>query len=149
MQPDSRLLQAVESIYNWLEVKNRQMAALCETCGKCCDFARFDHHLFVTTPEIVYLAVRLDPDNIRQMHNDLCPYNEKGRCTIRDYRFAACRIFFCKGEPALQACLSEEAIRKFSSLCDEFHLPYRYVPLKAALTEISGDKPYILTQTWI
>ena len=138
MQPDSRLLQAVESVYNWLDTKNRQRAALCKACGRCCDFAQFDHCLFVTTPEIMYLAAKLNPDNIRQMHNNLCPYNEKGLCTIRDYRFAGCRIFFCKGEPVFQARLSEETVKKFGSLCDKFNLLYRYMPLKAALSEINA-----------
>ncbi len=137
MQPDSRLLKAVELVYNWLEMENRQRADLCKACGKCCDFTRFDHRLFVTTPEIIYLAAKLGPGNIRQMHNGLCPYNEKGQCTIRDYRFASCRIFFCNGDSACQARLSEETIKKFASLCDEFNLSYRYMPLKAALSEMS------------
>jgi len=139
MQPDSRLLQAVESIYNWLETKNLQSAALCKACGRCCDFARFEHHLFVTTPEIIYLAAKLGPENIRQMHNDMCPYNEKGLCTIRDHRFAGCRIFFCRGDADFQARLSEKVIKKFGSLCDKLHLSYRYMPIKDALSEMGGS----------
>ncbi len=139
MQPDIRLLQAVESVYNWLDTENRQRAEVCKACGKCCDFTQFDHHLFVTTPEIIYLAAKLGPGDIRQMHNNICPYNENGQCTIREYRFAGCRVFFCGGEPDFQARLSEKVIKKFSSLCDKFQLSYRYMPIKDALSKIGGS----------
>jgi Fe-S-cluster containining protein len=140
-RPDSRLLKAVESVYSWIDTKNQRENAGCKQCGKCCDFAHFDQHLYVTTPEMIYLAAGLGAGNILQMEGKLCPYNKKGQCTIRDYRFSGCRIFFCGGDAALLARLSEDTIRQFRRLCEEFKLPYRYMPLKAALSEMPGLLP--------
>jgi Fe-S-cluster containining protein len=52
----------VAEIYNWLEVQVRrcsELAGACKSCGNCCDFDGFDHRLFVTTPELMYLTANL------------------------------------------------------------------------------------------
>ncbi|MBU1259883.1 MAG: hypothetical protein KKE31_03280 [Planctomycetes bacterium] len=58
-----------------------------------------------------------------------------GKCTARNFRFAACRIFFCKADIEKINKLSEQTIEKFKALCDEFDLPYRYVDLATALNK--------------
>ena len=67
------------------------------------------------------------------MPGPACPYMENGKCTARDFRFAGCRIFFCKADDEKINELSELVIKKFKALCDEFNFPYRYVELSAAL----------------
>jgi hypothetical protein len=62
-----------------------------------------------------------------------CPYLEDGKCTVRNYRFAGCRIFFCKADKDFQNNLSEKTIEKFKALCDKFNFPYRYVDLSTSL----------------
>lgn len=64
-----------------------------------------------------------------------CPYQKQNQCTTREFRFAGCRIFFCKGDSEKQNALCEEAIKKFKALCDEYDFPYRYMELSAALNE--------------
>ena len=64
-----------------------------------------------------------------------CPYQKQNQCTAREFRFAGCRIFFCKGDSEKQNALCEEAIKKFKALCDEYDFPYRYMELSAALNE--------------
>jgi len=75
---NNRLLERIAEIYKWLDSqisRHVDLAGRCEACGKCCDFGnsaitcgkepdtghdkRFDHHLFVTTPELMYLAANL------------------------------------------------------------------------------------------
>jgi len=75
---NNRFLERVAEIYNWLDSqisRHGDLAGRCEACGKCCDFGNpaltceqepavsvnrwFDHHLFVTTPELMYLAANL------------------------------------------------------------------------------------------
>ncbi|MBN1787099.1 MAG: hypothetical protein JW806_01745 [Sedimentisphaerales bacterium] len=62
-----------------------------------------------------------------------CPYLKNNKCTVRDFRFAACRIFFCKADTEPQNQLSEETIAKFKSICNKFNLPYHYADLRTAL----------------
>lgn len=131
-----RLLKQVESVYNWLDMQDasyRGPAGGCRMCGHCCDFDKFGHRLYVTSPELSYLSARLGKDGIKPMLNGRCPYNIGGSCTVYENRFAGCRIFFCNGSKDLQNSLSEQAVGRFKRLCEEFDIPYRYVDLAAAL----------------
>jgi len=138
------LLQKVAEIYTWLDAQirdNNKLTGQCKACGKCCDFGGpapeseqgFDHLLFVTPPELMYLAEGLSPENIKSMPRNRCPYNIDGKCTVYEYRFASCRIFYCSADADFQSELSESALKKLKSLCTEFQIPYRYTDLASAL----------------
>jgi Fe-S-cluster containining protein len=131
----NQLIAKVAEIYDWLDwqIRENANAGQCNACGACCDFESFDHHLFVTTPELVYLAAKLGVENIKQMHTGRCPYNIDGKCSIYEYRFAGCRIFYCKGSKDIQSTLSESTLKKFKSLCTQLNIPYQYNKLAAAL----------------
>lgn len=133
MQPNHHLLNSVEKIYNWIDSQNQKARLACNACGRCCDFETYGHQLFVTMPELMYFAEKLGPENIRPMKNSACPYSNDGKCIIHPNRFAACRIFFCKGDTPAQNQLSEQVVNKFRILCNEFDIPYRYTDLKNAL----------------
>lgn len=138
---NKRLLGKVAEIYTWLNAQIRDndlLTGQCKACGKCCDFDKFDHHLFVTPPELMYLttgqqAANLGAENIKSMPTNRCPYNIDGKCTVYEYRFAACRIFCCDADADFQSELSESALKKLKSLCTEFQIPYRYTDLATAL----------------
>jgi len=133
---NTHLLKRVAEIYNWLDSQisnNSDLAGMCSACGKCCDFAQLGHRLFVTTPELMYLAANLGAENIKPMTTSQCPYNIGGKCTVYEYRFAGCRIFCCKADADFQSGLSESALKKFKSIYTEFQIPYRYTDLATAL----------------
>jgi len=137
MKNNSRLLKRVAEIYEWLDQQvrsNDDMSGHCDACGKCCDFDAFDHRLFVTQPELMYLAANLGDEKLKAMPTSRCPYNIGGKCTIYEYRFAGCRIFCCNGDADFQSGLSESALKKLKSLCTEFQIPYRYTDLATALS---------------
>ena len=131
-----QFLRRVAEIYKWLDLQICEAgdsAGACEACGKCCDFAQFDHRLFVTTPELMYLTAKIGAENIKQMTGSRCPYNIDGKCSVYEYRFAGCRIFCCKGDADFQNRLSESALRKFKSICDASQIPYQYADLPNVL----------------
>jgi len=141
MVQNDQLLRRVAEIYSWLDLQicnNSSLAGLCDACGKCCDFETFDHHLFVTPLELIYLAANLGDKGIKPMLTGRCPYNINGRCTVYEHRFAGCRIFHCKADADFQSGLGESTLKKFKSLCAEFQLPYRYVDLANALNSFVG-----------
>ncbi len=151
----SRLLERVAEIYDWLDLQIRDYADLagaCDVCGKCCNFAGpapateqgFDHRLFVTTPELMYLTANLGTENVKPMTTNRCPYNIGGKCTVYEYRFAGCRIFCCKGNTDFQSRLSESTLKKLKSICTEFQIPYRYTDLATALNELAGQSHHHL-----
>jgi len=147
MKNDSQLLKKVAEIYNWLNFQlrdNSDLAGKCDACGKCCNFGpvttdqSFDHRLFVTPPEIMYLAANLGTENIKLMPTTRCPYNVAGKCTIYNYRFVGCRIFCCNADMDFQSRLSESALKKLKSICTQFQVPYRYTDLAAALNSFAS-----------
>jgi len=136
-----QLLKRTAKIYDWLDSEIRKSVSLagqCDACGKCCDFKSFGHHLFVTTPELIYLAAELGDKNVRPMPTGRCPYNIEGKCEVYKHRFAGCRIFCCKADAHFQSRLSESAVAKFKSICSEFQIPYRYSDLATAINGFVG-----------
>ena len=135
-QLKSQIIEKVDEIYRWLDHQiagEPTLAGSCSACGKCCDFDAYDHCLFVTTPEVLYLAAMLENQKLKPMTTERCPYNIDGRCSVHQYRFAGCRIFCCHGDIEFQGTLSESAIRKFRLICEHFQLPYTYTNLAEAL----------------
>ena len=135
MTTNSKIADAVAEVYDWIDSQTGQAPAQCEACGRCCDFENYDHRLFVTSPEFIYFAAKLDPDKIKPMPSGRCPYNIDGKCTVYPFRFAGCRIFYCKGDKDFQSQLSEQVAEKFKAICEKFGLTYRYTDLPAALNK--------------
>jgi len=139
---ENGLLKKVAEIYEWLDLQiyhNSDLAGKCDVCGRCCDFVNFDHHLFVTTPELMYLAANLGTAELKSMVTSWCPYNTDGKCAIYKYRFAGCRIFCCRADADFQSELSELAVKRFKSICKEFQISYCYIDLATALNTFAGD----------
>ncbi|MFB0525723.1 MAG: YkgJ family cysteine cluster protein [Phycisphaerae bacterium] len=134
-----QLIEKVAEIYDWLDSQIRESAdsaGQCKACGKCCDFEGFDHRLFVTPPEIIYLATNMGTKSVKPMPTSQCPYNIDSKCSVYKYRFAGCRIFYCKANQDFQSELSESVLKRFKSLCTQFDIPYRYADLATALNRI-------------
>ena len=138
---NGRLSKKVIEIYDWLEtqIADSNKIGQCKACGECCDLEGFDHRLFITPPELMYLRANLGDETIKPMPTGRCPYNINSKCTVYEYRFAACRIFYCSGDADFQSELSETALEKLKSLCLEFQIPYRYSDLANALNGFVGS----------
>lgn len=137
-----QIAQEVAEVYEWLSTQIRrsgELAGSCKGCGRCCDFDRSEHRLFVTTPELTYLAAKLVPELIKPMTNGRCPYQINDKCTIHEDRFAGCRIFCCSGDADYQGRLSEATLKKLKKICTRFGLAYRYADLGTALNSFERD----------
>lgn len=138
-----RLVEEVAALYDEIgEQLRREPGRIgrCNACGACCDFPAYDHRLFVTPPELIYLAARLNVSRLEPMPGGQCPYQQDNRCTIHEHRFAGCRIFHCRGDSDFQSELSEAALQRLKSLCEEFRVPYRYLDLPAALNGLPVEE---------
>ncbi|MGE5296915.1 MAG: YkgJ family cysteine cluster protein [Solirubrobacterales bacterium] len=131
-----RLVEEVAALYDWIGeqlTKESGRVGRCNACGACCDFPAYGHRLFVTPPELIYLAFKLDVNQFLPMSGGQCPYQLDNRCSIHEHRFVGCRIFHCRGDSSFQGELSEAALKRLKSLCEELQIPYRYLDLPAAL----------------
>ncbi len=137
-----RLVEEIAALYDWIDAQLRQdpaRAGRCQACGACCNFQAYDHRLFVTPPELIYLAARLDARTLKPTSAGRCPYQQGKDCTVHEHHFAACRIFCCNGAPDFQNELSEAAMTRLKAICGEYGVAYRYQDLATALDSFSND----------
>ncbi|MFA5423347.1 MAG: hypothetical protein WC374_05765 [Phycisphaerae bacterium] len=135
----TQAIDRVRQIYDEIDaaLKNSpELAGKCSACGRCCDFESFGHRLYITPPELDYLAHHIGKENIRPMKKGICPYNENGKCTVYDFRFASCRIFCCTGDDDFQSQLTESTLAKLKRLCEDLSIPYEYMELSTALNDV-------------
>lgn len=141
-QQRRRLVEEVAELYNWIESQlqaHPDRAGVCNVCGACCDFVGYDHLLFVTPPELIYLARKPGVEKLKPMVAGRCPYQEEGKCTVHTHRFSGCRIFCCTGDADFQSELTEAVLKKLKTLCERFEIPYRYADLAKALETFISD----------
>ena len=138
MESNALVVSKVAEVHDWIDarVSEENPDPLCSQCGKCCDFESYDHRLYVTTPEIIYLTAHLGEENIKPMPTGRCPYNIENKCTIHKLRFAGCRIFNCKADTDFQSQLSESTIKTFKEICNNTNTGYKYTDLKTALNRL-------------
>ena len=141
MKKESQIIEEVDAIYRWVDDQIQAMDQSCKACGECCDFERFGHRLYVTTPELMHFQYAVGP-NIKDMPGGVCPYRVDGQCSVYAHRFSGCRIFSCKGDMEKQNALCEQVIGQFKTLCNQHQIPYRYLYLKAGLEMlVENPKP--------
>jgi Fe-S-cluster containining protein len=139
MKAETQIIEAVSAVYRWLDERAARMGQSCKACGKCCDFERFGHRLYVTTPELLYFQNFGGPE-IKEMTTGVCPYRIDGKCSVYPHRFSGCRIFQCRGDENKQNALSEQTIRRLKQMCSSHSIPYRYVSLWVGLEILrAGD----------
>jgi Fe-S-cluster containining protein len=137
-----RLIAEVAALYEWIDAqlgRDHARAGQCSACGACCNFAAYDHLLFVTPPELIYLAERLGVESLARMTGGQCPYQEGTRCGVHRHRFAGCRIFCCHGDAEFQSELTEATLQRLKAMCERFAVPYHYADLATALAAFSTD----------
>ena len=141
-----RIERDVVRVYQWIDMVLQDRITpleVCDCCGSCCDFDKYGHRLFVTTPEMIYFLSKIKAEQRKQMANGVCPYLVFGECSIHKYRFAGCRIFLCRADEEVQSHLSEFSLRKFKNMCNLYSLPYRYQDLSSALADIADPDSWL------
>ena len=128
--PNPQLIEEMRKLYDWLDSAIAEIETNCKACGQCCNFAAYDHRLFITTPELTYFAHH---QKLKPMPTGICPYRIENKCTVYNFRFAACRIFHCTAETDQQSQLTEQTLNKLKAICKKFDLPYQYTELSNAL----------------
>lgn len=136
---DAQFLDAVAALYERLDAVIAAKNPVCTNRGDCCKFDTFGHNLFVTSVELAHFlggvsaAIDAPPDRSH------CPYQREGRCSVRTFRPAGCRVFFCEPRSQdWQGGLTEQAIAELAALGERFVLPYAYVEWTDALRALAA-----------
>lgn len=142
------ILKALEAIYGTIDTRLEAAGATCENCGQCCHFTTYGHRLYASTLEMLYFyhgLKRLRSDsrspNGKNIAADVCPFQYRQGCIMRDYRPSGCRIFFCRDVPAdFQNELSEASLAGLKDLHESFRAPYYYADLRYWLELLETQK---------
>jgi Fe-S-cluster containining protein len=140
---DPRTAARLESIYNEVAQAIAERAPACWASGRCCNFERLGHRLYVTGLETAYAVSRLE----RGTHPELsilsltqartrggCPFQVKNVCGIHRIKPLSCRVYFCdRSAQQWQKELSERMHAAIKALHDEEGIEYRYAEWRSLL----------------
>lgn len=147
---------AIESIYAFVAAEIESRGPACWASGRCCNFAKTRHRLYVTGLEAAYAVAGLDrvrndesrggeallvpfPALTASALNDAlqrgdCPFLAKNLCGIHAIKPMGCRVYFCdRSAQEWQHALSERALERIRGLHDAHGIPYRYGEWRAML----------------
>jgi len=121
------IAEELARLYADLDAEIAQRAWRCRACGACCHFAAHGHELFCTALEAEFLAGDEAPD---AFNHDVCPFLDDARCTRRDRRTLACRVYHCEASPTdAMSALSEAYLGRLKVLHERFGVRWRYAVL--------------------
>ncbi len=135
------LIEQVREIYSWLD---RHVAANidssgCNACGNCCRYLQYGHRIYITSPEMMYFKYMLKenfPNNEINSSDGVCPFVVDNKCSVRDFRFGPCRIYFCQSPQSWQNALSEQFLKKMKALSEQYEIDYRYIDISKFADEL-------------
>ena len=140
-RPDVR--EAVLRIYNELQREIDARQPLCSASGRCCNFDRYGHRLYVTTIELATFLHQLTEAEMtipEATDPATCPLQLNKLCSVHPIRPFGCRIFFCDPTATQwQNDQYEQFHARLRRLHDDLNVPYFYVEWRQALRSLSPD----------
>ncbi len=149
---------ALRELYAELDAAVAARGPTCWSSGKCCDFDRFGHRLYVTGLEIAWFLQNVPLETTPPVFSSApadqtaevtttnlhlpqfaerpgaCPYQISKLCSTHTIRPLGCRVFFCQqGTEVWQQELYEDFLRRLQRLHDEHEIEYRYLDWIAGL----------------
>lgn len=141
---------AVRGIYARLQREIDLRKPACSASGRCCNFDRFGHRLYVTTIELAAFAWQVRDREAEaascatvaassvEWDGAGCRYQIDGLCSVHAIRPFGCRVFFCDPtSDEWQHAQYERFHAALKRLHDELNVRYLYVEWRQALRELS------------
>ncbi|MBN2716880.1 MAG: hypothetical protein JXX14_13595 [Deltaproteobacteria bacterium] len=128
------LKEALASLYDDLATAQRSISVSCHQCGACCNFAEYDHELWVTNLELAYL---IETEGSRAAAGTgVCPYLQNNQCIARIGRALGCRIFLCEQHAIQMETLHEAYFDRLRALAEEYDVDLEYGEFLKSLGEL-------------
>jgi len=144
---DAAIVVRLESIYQLIADQIEARGPACWASGRCCNFAKTGHRLYVTGLEAAYTIARLPPSQriteetlgAAEARGD-CPFLVSNLCGVHTIKPIGCRVYFCdRSAQEWQRLLSENALAQIKALHDEFRIEYRYGEWRAMLRYFANE----------
>lgn len=148
----------LEAIYAHVTNQITARGPACWASGRCCNFAKTGHLLYVTGFEAAYTLLRLGttteapspPTNaaramalsqlsastlaLAQARGD-CPFLHNNLCGAHTIKPLGCRVYFCdRSAQTWQHDLTESGLQRLRALHDTHDIPYRYGEWRSLLS---------------
>lgn len=110
----------------------------CINRGKCCNFAKYGHRLYVTSIELAHFidGQKSEWKSVSDVA-DQCPYHIGGVCTAREHRPLGCRVFFCEAESDVWPNeIYESGLERLKRISADHDVDYRYQEWLSALRSV-------------
>lgn len=139
---EPRIAAALESIYAEVAAAIRERGPACWASGRCCNFEKTGHRLYVTGLEAAYCVSRLTPDQPKLTQVTIsqararggCPFQVANLCGVHTIKPLACRVYFCdRSAQQWQQELSERLHASVKALHESENIEYRYAEWRELL----------------
>jgi hypothetical protein len=146
---DPVIAAELRTVYAHVADEVARRGPVCRASGRCCNFARAGHLLFVTGLEAALVVRGLGPGSPplsdRTLRGALerggCPFQVGRLCGVHADRPLGCRAYYCDPSwQAWQGALSEAALTDIRALHDRHVLPYRYAEWRSLLAMFVGRR---------
>ncbi|TVQ30624.1 MAG: YkgJ family cysteine cluster protein [Phycisphaeraceae bacterium] len=132
----AKVVDALEGVYAEIAEAVNERGPACWASGRCCNFERAGHRLYVTGLEAAYTALRAGFTDLT-IDGEGCPYQESNLCGVHAIRPLGCRVYFCdRSSGDWQNELSERMLGEIRAIHDEHGVPYHYGEWRSLLKEI-------------
>ncbi len=145
----------LEAVYAAAAGAIAERGPACWASGRCCNFEKTGHLLYVTGLEAAYTvwmgrerecAARTEPPGLRSglslkvVRGGACPFQDGNLCGVHEIKPLGCRVYFCdKSAQGWQQELSERLLADIRAIHTRHGIEYRYGEWRGMLTEVRGD----------
>jgi len=146
---NSNITDELESVYESVRVEIETRSPACWASGRCCNFDKTTHLLYVTGLEAAYTLTRLPADQTistadvqTAREGGGCPFQKLNLCGVHTIKPLGCRTFFCdRSSTEWQHVLTERSLDRIKALHERFDVPYRYGEWRQMLATIIDAGP--------
>lgn len=152
---DPIIARELESVFAATAAEIEARGPACWASGRCCNFEKTGHRLYVTGLEAAYAIGRLSSDHsitpedvARAVTDGGCPFQAANLCGIHAIKPLGCRVYFCdRSAQQWQQELSELMLARIRALHERFDVPYRYAEWRWLLATVLELLPRGTTTT--
>ena len=138
------IVQDLERIFSATAEEISRRGPACWASGRCCNFERTGHLLYVTGLEAAYAVLRLPSplstesvEAARAAGN--CPLQSGHLCGVHLIRPLGCRVYFCdRSAQEWQQGLYERQLAELRGLHDRHGVEYRYAEWRNLLDLVAS-----------
>lgn len=144
---DSVVMAELESVFADVVAAIGARGPACWASGRCCNFEKVGHRLYVTALEAAYTLSKLPAERRPTMaqiakarERGGCPFQQKNLCSVHEIKPLGCRTYFCdKSAQRWQEELTEEMHGRIRAIHDRHGVEYRYGEWRGMLESMIGE----------